>query len=92
MLKKIVNLFRKQKAGSIYAFSKGMYAAKMFVLIQTNKKDLDFLILPDNLNITLKKSEFFIYNKTKECEFVEILPDFVFDVCKAQYSKCIRGE
>jgi len=92
MLKKLIRFFDRQKAGAIYAFNKGIYAAKMFVLIQKNKTDLDFLILPDNLNITLNKDEFFLYRKTKDCEFVEVLPDYVFEVCKAQYSKCIRGE
>ena len=88
-MKFLLNFLKKDKPGSIYAFDKGIYAAKMFVLINKDKDKLNFLMLPENLNITLEPSEFLYYKKTKTCKFIEVLPDFVNDVCVAQYLKNI---
>jgi len=88
---KLLNLFKKKKPGAIYAFNKGIYAAKMFVLIYSDKAKYNFLVLPENLVLNLDKKEFFYYLTSKQCEFVEVLPDFVFSTCKAQYLKNITG-
>ncbi len=86
---KLFSLFKKNKPGSIYAFQKGIYAAKMFVLIYSETRTHHFLTLPDNLCITLDNKEFTYYKTTKTCDFVEVLPEHVFAVCKAQYLKNI---
>jgi hypothetical protein len=85
---KILNrLFNRDKVGSIYAFKKGIHAAKMFVLIDIEDNDYNFLILPDMISYTMAKNDFLVEKNAKICEKVEILPSFVFDVCKAQYLK-----
>lgn len=86
---KLLSVFKQKKPGAIYAFTKGIYSAKMFVLIFSEKNNLNFLILPDNLPISFNKNEFRYYITTKTCEYIENLPDFVFNVCKAQYLKNI---
>ena len=90
LLNKLSSILSKEKIGSIYAFNKGIYGAKMFVIIDKDKDNLNFLVLPDNLPLPLTHSEFNYYKTTKTCEFVEVLPDFVLEVCKAQYVKSLN--
>ncbi len=90
-MKKILSLFKKSKPGAIYAFNKGIYAAKMFVLIYSEKEKYHFLILPDNLCLSLDSKEFTYYKTTRTCDFIEVLPEFVFSTCKAQYLKNITS-
>ena len=88
---KFLNFLKKKKPGAIYAFNKGIYAAKMFVVIYSDKDKHHFLVLPENLCLSLDKKEFNYYQITKACEFIEVLPEFVFSTCKAQYLKNITG-
>ena len=90
LLNKISSLLSKEKVGSIYAFKKGIYGAKMFVIIDIDNDNLNFLVLPDNLPLPLSHTEFKFYKNTRTCEFVEVLHDFVLDVCKAQYIKSLN--
>jgi hypothetical protein len=89
LLNKLSSILSKEKIGSIYAFKKGIYGAKMFVIIDKDKDNLNFLVLPDNLPLPISHTEFNYYKNTKTCEFIEVLPNFVLEVCKAQYVKSL---
>lgn len=82
---------KKFKPGSIFAFTKGILIGKMVVLVDSSEEKL-FLMLPDMLPYTMKESEFYLNYRNKSLDYIEVLPDDVFAVVKAQYLKCIHAE
>jgi len=72
---KLFSLFKKNKPGSIYAFQKGVYAAKMFVLIYSETRTHHFLTLPDNLKTPILLG----YNITLKCDISSALLKEIID-------------
>jgi len=91
MLKFIKKFKKKFKSGSIFAFTKGLYIAKFAVLIDSSE-ELSFLILPDMIPYTMDKDDFYNKHRTGIIDYIEVLPDDIFSVVKAQYLKNIHAE
>lgn len=67
---------------------RGMYAvlpnAAIFLLVlQQTEKSITFMQLPDRYAIEFESEDLNYYLKKHKLEFVEQLPQDVFDVCKA---------
>lgn len=91
-MKALLNIFnRKYKPGSIFAYRKGLYCTKMIVLVDSTKQKMSFLMLPDMIPHNIDSNEFYINIKMKHLDFIEVLPNYVFDVVKAQYLKSIHA-
>jgi hypothetical protein len=70
----------------VYAFMK--YKRGEFILYIKQEGDvLNFMQLPDRYDIKLSIEEFTAGIQTKLLEFVECIPEDVFDVCKANINK-----
>jgi hypothetical protein len=87
-LKRVI--FKKYSPGAIFAFKKGIMIGKMIVFVVDQKLDKDFLIIPDLMSYSIEKNEFKNYIETGLLDFVENLPNDVFEVVKAQYLKNIK--
>lgn len=90
----MIRLFKKLKKnfkpGSIFAYTKGIYIGKFAVLVDYSD-EASFLILPDMLPHSIKKTEFHTSYRTNTIDYIEVLPNDVFEVVKAQYLKSIHA-
>ena len=74
--------------GSSYAVSTGTYAGEILIFIEEdNKKAFHFLGVPTMQNRTFPATAFNHAVNTKIIDFVEVVPDYVFEISKAQYIK-----
>jgi hypothetical protein len=77
------------KERGVYAFMK--YKRGEFILfIEQNGDILTFMQLPDRYNVLLSKEEFTAGLCTNLLEFVESVPEDVFEVCKANIESLER--
>lgn len=89
-------LFKKFKKkfdiGSIFAYTKSLYIGKMIVLVDNSDMyENSFLLLPDMIPYTISKKEFNNNLKNNILDFIEVLPEDVMEVVRAQYLKNIHS-
>jgi hypothetical protein len=74
--------------GSAYAVSTGTYAGEMLIFIEEDdKKMFHFLGVPTMENRSFPATAFNHAVNTKIVDLVEVVPDYVFEISKAQYEK-----
>jgi hypothetical protein len=84
--KKQIQTFEQPLERGVYAFMK--YKRGEFILFINQEGDvLNFMQLPDRYDIKLSVEEFTAGVQTKLLEFVESVPEDVFEVCKANINK-----
>ena len=91
------NFFKKKttvpivlpKERGVYAFMKHK-RGEFILFIEQNEEVLTFMQLPDRYNILLTKEEFTAGFSTNLLEFVECIPEDVFEVCKANLENLER--
>lgn len=77
------------KERGVYAFMKHK-RGEFILFVEQNNEVLTFMQLPDRYNILLTKEEFTAGLSTKLLEFVESVPEDVFEVCKLNIEKLER--
>jgi hypothetical protein len=77
------------KERGVYAFMKHK-RGEFILFIEQNDDVLSFMQLPDRYNILLSKEEFTAGVSTNLLEFVECVPEDVFEVCKLNIEKLER--
>ena len=75
------------KPGAVFAIHQGHHKGKFAVCIETDRKLFRFLFLPglEPYNVPIKDVKNGL--STKILDFVENLPEDVFQICEAQYAK-----
>jgi hypothetical protein len=74
--------------GSAYAVSTGTYAGEMLIFIEEDdKRAFHFLGVPTMENRLFPATAFNHAVDNKIVELVEVVPDYVFEISKAQYIK-----
>ena len=74
--------------GSTYAVSTGTYAGEMLIFIEEDDKGaFNFLGVPTMENRSFPATAFNHAVDTKILDLVEVVPDYVFEISKAQYIK-----
>lgn len=69
----------------VFAVVKGSYIGEMLILVDKKHDDYCFLSVPKNINRNIPIDNFLYGVKRKIVEFVETLPEEVYNVIKAQY-------
>ena len=82
-----MNWFKHPKKRYLYAITGGKYLGELFVFIEKQENNFNFLSLPDMKirEVPCDKFEFGLTNKI--VDVVEKLPLHVFWTCKKQYLK-----
>ena len=75
---------------SIYVVNAGDYAGEFFVFIENKNTGYNFLSLPKNEYRYVPVEAFERGFKQKIITFVQVLPNNVFEVCKAQFNHSIK--
>ena len=73
--------------GKVYAVTTGDYVGEMFVCVDEAEDIIKFLSIPKNINRYVPKEKFEFGMNNDIIEYVDTLPDEVFDVVKAQFIK-----
>ena len=74
--------------GETYAVRTGLYAGEMLIFVEEDEKgNYCFLGVPTMANRFFPASAFNHALANKIIELVEVVPDYVFEVSKAQYDK-----
>lgn len=85
------NKFAKHPARrGIYAVDAGDYAGEFFVLINIENEKYSFLSLPKNECRYVPKDAFERGMKLKIITFIQMLPNNIFEVCKAQFNASLK--
>jgi hypothetical protein len=77
-------------ARSVYAFMKHRRGEFLLFLNQDGDDVLNFMQLPDRYPVALTLSEFTAGLVDSIFEFVEVLPEEVFDVCKVNINNLTK--
>jgi len=90
------NFFKKKKKEAIpvqLPKERGMYAftkhrrGEFVLYVNVDGEVLEFMHIPHRYNISLSKEEFTAAIHTRLLEFVEQIPEDVFEVCKVNINK-----
>ena len=73
--------------GSVYAVLEGTRKGDFLVVVNTYSHKFDFLALPSMEPVTIARDDVDEGIQKKILEYVEKLPDDVYNVCIAQYEK-----
>jgi len=71
----------------IYAVREGSYKGHFLVFVSETGDDLNFLILPDNDVMSVPKDEFVEGVNKKIVDYIQKLPNNVYEICCAQYNE-----
>ena len=71
----------------IFAVRQGTYKGNFLVYINKNEEQYNFLMLPHNEAITISKAEFESGLDKKIVDYIEKLPNNVYEICCAQYNE-----
>jgi hypothetical protein len=90
-MKWLFNLFKKQeleiKPRSIYAFTKFRKGEFLLLIKHTPGECLEFMQLPDRYTISLTEKECEKALSEKILDFIEQVPEDIFEVSKANINK-----
>jgi hypothetical protein len=89
VIKKRVKSFLKKRrlSRSIYAVRQGTHKGHFFVYISTVDDKHNFLVLPDNTTESVDVKEFEEGINKKIVDYIEKLPNNVYEICCAQYNE-----
>lgn len=84
----IGKLLKKDKSlkGNIYVVEGGTYGGDYLVMMEENALNYNFLVLPDKTRRIIEKEDFERGLQNKIVKLIEKLPNYVFEVCKKEYS------
>jgi hypothetical protein len=71
----------------IFAVRQGTYKGNFLVYINNHDDQYNFLMLPHNEAITIEKTEFESGLDKKIVDYIEKLPNNVYEICCAQYNE-----
>jgi len=85
----VAKIFKRgtSHTGKVYAVTTGDYVGEMFVCVEETEETFKFLSIPKNINRYVPKEKFDFGMNYDIIEYVDTLPDEVFDVVKAQFIK-----
>jgi len=72
---------------NVYAVAVGSFKGEFLVYINENNDNMYFLSLPDNIIRKVPKKEFHSALKENIIEYIEKIPEEVYEICIAQYNK-----
>lgn len=78
---------RDRMKRKIFAVREGAYKGNFFVYIDTDDNSYHFLVLPDNIAVTVPVDEFNKGINKKIVDYIEKLPHNVYEICCAQYNE-----
>ena len=71
----------------IFAVREGTHKGSFFVYISTTEDEYNFLVLPDNTVENIKIEQFKQGVSKKIVDYIEKLPNNVYEICRAQYNE-----
>ena len=71
----------------IYAIRSGSYKGNFFVYVGQDDERYNFLSLPENEPVSVEKKDFDTGIREKIVDYIEKLPDNVYQLCCAQYNE-----
>ena len=77
----------KCKKQSLYAVHHGDFAGQLIAFIEKREHSYNFLAMPDMKNIEVPEKDLNEGIEKDIVQFVEILPDDIFEVVREQYKK-----
>lgn len=73
--------------GRCYAITQGKYKGNFFVYMQHDSDTFNFLSLPDMDCVEIPADVFKQGIQSKIVDHIEVLPDNIYNLCKAQYNE-----
>lgn len=89
MMKIVTKLLKRPTSivGRVYAVTTGDYVGEMFVCVDEAEDNLKFLSVPKNINRYVPREKFEFGMNHDIIEYVDTLPNEVFETVKAQFLK-----
>lgn len=88
--KKRKNIAHKKeeiKVGDFFVVQSGTYGGDYLLLMEKNKDDFHFFVLPDKTKRVIKEADFLRGRENNIVAFIESVPVAILKDCKTEYSR-----
>jgi hypothetical protein len=77
---------KKLSRGDFFVVTAGVYGGEYLMLMEVEDKELKFLVMPSLEGRAIEKADFLRGWEQNIVEFIENVPQYVFNDCKKRYS------